>query len=143
MTNKTLGQYLKELRKSFNYTQEFAASQLDVSRQAYSHYENGRAIPTNDTLYKIATLYHVSAEVLIELSLQTDGNTFLEEPSPYKVELDSFLDYIGASENAERYKNLSNKEKHVLFYFNSIPTSEQDEILEILQIKLRKKNRLN
>lgn len=143
MTTKTLGQYLRELRKSFNYTQEFAASKLDISRQAYSHYENGRAIPPNDTIYKLAALYNVSAEMLIELSLQPSSNLLQDEPATYKAELDGFLDYIGTPENADRYKNLSNREKHVIYYFNNIPTADQDEILEIMQIKLRRKNRPN
>lgn len=141
MTNNTLGQYLRKLRKTFNYTQEFAASLLDVSRQAYSHYENGRAIPPNDTIYKIASLYNVSAEMLIELSLQENSNVFRDEPAPYKAELDSFLEYMDADNNNERYKNLSNREKHMIYYFNNISTPDQDEILEIMQIKLRKKNR--
>lgn len=143
MTNKTLGQYLRKLRKSFNYTQEFAASKLDISRQAYSHYENGRAIPPNDTIYKLASLYNVSAEMLIELSIQPSGNLLQDEPATYRTELDSFLAYMDSGNNNERYKNLSNREKHVIYYFNNIPTSDQDEILEIMQIKLRKKNRPN
>ncbi len=141
MTIKTLGQYLKKLRKSFNYTQEFAASKLDISRQAYCHYENDRAIPPNDTIYKLASLYNVSAEMLIELSLQTNGNLLQEEPASYKAELDSFLEYMDTGNNNERYKNLSNREKHIIYYFNNIPVSDQDEILEIMKLKLRRKNR--
>lgn len=141
MTNKTLGQYLKKLRKTFNYTQEYAASLLDVSRQAYSHYENGRAIPPNDTIYKIASLYNVSAEMLIELSLQTNSKLLHDEPATYKADLDSFLEYMDADNNNERYKNLSNREKHMIYYFNNISTADQDEILEIMQMKLRRKNR--
>ncbi len=143
MTTNTLGQYLRKLRKSFNYTQEFAASKLDISRQAYSHYENGRAIPPNDTLYKLASLYDVSAEMLIELSLQPSNKLLQDEPAAYKTELDCFLAYMDSGNNNERYRNLSNREKHVIYYFNNIPTSDQDEILEIMQMKLRKKNRPN
>ncbi|MBQ7943038.1 MAG: helix-turn-helix domain-containing protein [Lachnospiraceae bacterium] len=141
MTNKTLGQYLKNIRKSFNYTQEFVASQLDISRQAYCHYENDRAIPTNDTIYNLASLYNVSAEMLIELSLQTNNSTFRDEPAPYKAELDSFLEYMDMDNNNERYKNLTNREKHAIYYFNNISTTDQEEVLEIMQMKLRRKNR--
>lgn len=141
MTSKTLGQYLKKLRKAFNYTQEFAASQLDISRQAYCHYENDRAIPTNDTIYKLAALYNVPAEMLIELSLQPNNNLLQDEPAAYKADLDSFLEYMDAGNNNERYKNLSNREKHVIYYFNNISTTDQEEVLEIMQMKLRRKNR--
>ena len=37
--NTQLGSYLKKLRKSHKYTQEYVASYLDVIRQSYSHYE--------------------------------------------------------------------------------------------------------
>ena len=45
MQNTTLDQYLKELRKACNYSQEFVASHLNITRQTYSHYETGRIIP--------------------------------------------------------------------------------------------------
>ncbi len=141
MTNQTLGQYLKKIRKTLDYTQEFVASQLDISRQAYCHYENDRAIPPNDTIYQLATLYDVSAKMLIELSLQPNNKLLQDEPAAYKTELDSFLEYMDSGNNNERYKNLSSREKHAIYYFNNISTADQDEILEIMQIKLRKKNR--
>ena len=36
---RPLNQYLKELRKSCGYSQEFVASHLNITRQTYSHYE--------------------------------------------------------------------------------------------------------
>ena len=138
MEQKTLGHYLRELRKSHGYTQEFAASSLGVSRQAYSHYENGRAIPPNDTCYKIAKLYSIPVEMLIELSLQTTHSEFSDTPHTDTRELDDFLEYIDTEKNKERLKNLTNREKQVLYYFNHIPVIEQNEIIEILKIKIRK-----
>lgn len=138
MNKKTLGHYLRELRKSHGYTQEFAASSLGVSRQAYSHYENNRALPPNDTCYKIANLYSIPVEMLIELSLQSDNAEFHNILHTDTTELDNFLDYIDTEKNKERFKNLTNKEKQVLYYFNNIPSIEQNEIIEILKIKIRK-----
>ena len=120
MEQKTLGHYLRELRKSHGYTQEFAASSLGVSRQAYSHYENERAIPPNDTCYKIAKLYSIPVEMLIELSLQTTHSEFSDTPHTDTRELDDFLEYIDTEKNKERLKNLTNREKQVLYYFNHI-----------------------
>ncbi|MBR1866103.1 MAG: helix-turn-helix domain-containing protein [Lachnospiraceae bacterium] len=136
MIEKTLGQYLKELRKSFGYTQEFVASHLDVSRQAYSHYETGRAVPPNDTCYRIANLYSVSIDTIIKLSLPTEEFTL--STSPDAESLNDFLNYIGNEKNIHKLKYLSRKEKELLYYFDSIPPQEQDEILEILKIKLRR-----
>ena len=42
---RPLNQYLKELRKSCGYSQEFVASHLNITRQTYSHYETGRISP--------------------------------------------------------------------------------------------------
>lgn len=44
MSGKPLEKYLKELRKSYNYSQEYVASQLNITRQTYSHYETGRIL---------------------------------------------------------------------------------------------------
>ena len=51
MSEKTLEMYLKELRKFYNYSQEFVASQLNITRQTYSHYETGRITPPINSLY--------------------------------------------------------------------------------------------
>lgn len=138
MENNELGKLLKKLRKSYGYTQEFAASKLDISRQAYSHYENGRALPPNDTFYKMSDLYNVSPESLIQLSLQSNTPVYNNPSGDDSVELNDFLSYINDDNNKERLRNLSYKEKQVLYYFNTIPLSEQNEIIEILKIKNRK-----
>ncbi len=75
MNEKKLGRYLKGLRKSKGYTQEFVASNLGISRQAYSHYETNRVIPPNDICYKIASLYSISPDNLIALSFFSDGSS--------------------------------------------------------------------
>ncbi len=61
-----LPEYLKELRKMQNYKQEEVASRLHISRQNYSHYETGRRKPSVSVLYKLAKLYGVSADDLLE-----------------------------------------------------------------------------
>ena len=65
MANKTLEQYLKDLRKSCNYSQEFVASHLNITRQTYSHYETGRINISIEQLIKIADFYDVSLDYLV------------------------------------------------------------------------------
>lgn len=67
MAEKTLEQYLKDLRKSCNYSQEFVASHLNITRQTYSHYETGRITPPVNSLYNLAQLYGVPVESFLEL----------------------------------------------------------------------------
>ncbi len=57
---------LKELRKQNHYSQEYVAEQLNISRQAISHWENGRAYPDIDNLVLLAELYGVSMDELLE-----------------------------------------------------------------------------
>lgn len=141
MADTTLGKYLKNLRKSRNYTQEFVASYLCISRQAYSHYETGRAVPTNDTCYKIANLYSVHPNKIIELSLQPVNlaDASISDNSPN--DFDDFLEYSSEQENYKKLRYLNHKEKELIYYFNNISTYDQEEILEILKIKLKRNHR--
>ena len=57
---------LKALRRQFNYTQAFVAKRLNISRKAYQSYESGLKAPTLQTFIKLAKLYDVSYEELLE-----------------------------------------------------------------------------
>ncbi|MDD3206293.1 MAG: helix-turn-helix transcriptional regulator [Lachnospiraceae bacterium] len=136
MENKQLGQFLRDLRKSFGYKQEYVASALDVSRQAYSHYETGRGIPSNEALYKIAGLYNIPLETLIEKSVVSDipsnyGGQSLEED-----EVAKFLHFLNSKENILRLKYLSRREKELLYYFNDLSVKDQSEIIAFIKVKL-------
>jgi len=66
---QTLSGYLRELRKSHHYKQDFVASQLNIIRQTYSHYETGRVTPPLKSLCKLAELYEIPLESLLTLVL--------------------------------------------------------------------------
>lgn len=53
---------IKELRTSFNWTQEQLSEMLGVSRQTIISIENGRYNPSLELAYKIAKLFHLSIE---------------------------------------------------------------------------------
>lgn len=53
---KTISEQLSAARRAKGYTQERFAEMLHVSRQAVSHWENGRATPDIETLHQIARL---------------------------------------------------------------------------------------
>lgn len=53
---------IKELRTSFNWTQEQLSEKLGVSRQTIISIENGRYNPSLELAYKIAKLFHLSIE---------------------------------------------------------------------------------
>ncbi len=60
----SIGNRISELRKRFNYSQEYVAEQLDVSRQAVSKWEQNQTSPDTDNLIALAQLFRVSVEYL-------------------------------------------------------------------------------
>ncbi len=62
----TISKNLKALRRQFNYTQAFVAKRLNISRKAYQSYEWGISVPTLQNFIKLAKLYDVSYEELLE-----------------------------------------------------------------------------
>lgn len=55
----TLPERLRELRISHGYQQADVAAVLGVIRQTYSHYENGKRVPSAAALKKLADLYQI------------------------------------------------------------------------------------
>lgn len=136
MMEKNLGQYLKALRKTNGYTQEFVASYLDISRQAYSHYETNRVTPPNDICCKISNLYNLSADAIINFSI---SKNIVAEKAPVSSlnRMEGFFNYIDKEENMKKLYYLSAKEKELMYYFNCLPIKDKDEIIEIIKLKLR------
>jgi len=59
MDQAKIGQYLKELRKSKNLTQEELSEKLGVSRRSVSRWETGSNLPDLDLLIELADFYDV------------------------------------------------------------------------------------
>lgn len=142
MNEPSLEQYLKKLRKSCNYSQEFVASHLNITRQTYSHYETGRINPPANSLYNLAKLYGIPVENFLDLAVTYDINDdFVPETSvqdnclDMADELDSFLAYINAPENAKKFKHLDRHEKQLLYYYSLMDTRDRNDILTFMKIK--------
>ena len=59
------GEKIKEVRTRNNLTQEQFATQLHVTRQAVSNWENNRNLPDLEMLIAIATIFELSLDELI------------------------------------------------------------------------------
>lgn len=145
MANKTLEQYLKDLRKSCNYSQEFVASHLNITRQTYSHYETGRITPPVNSLYNLAKLYGVPVENFLDLVVTYNINMdFALKPQINKVDitddLSFFVDFINAPENSKKFKFLNRRERQLLFYFLLLDTRDQEDILSFMKIKYQNRS---
>lgn len=145
MINKTLEQYLKDLRKSCNYSQEFVASHLNITRQTYSHYETGRITPPVNSLYNLAKLYGIPVENFLELVVTYKINMdFALKPQSDKLDmtddLSFFLDFVNAPENSKKFKFLSRTERQLLFYFLLLDKRDQDDILAFMKVKYQNRS---
>ena len=137
----TLPQNLKNIRKAHSYTQDYVASALGIARQTYSHYETGKRTPDAETLYKLAGLYNISIDDIMQLSLNLDRNIFYDAPAPTQSseDLAGFLEYFNNPNNHKKYQMFNNLEKELLYYFEKISESDKKEIIEFTKIKARKK----
>lgn len=64
---------LKTLRKINNYTQEEVAEKISVSRQSVAKWENNESIPDINSCAKLAKLYNVTLDNLVNYSQEESG----------------------------------------------------------------------
>ena len=139
MNNITLEQYLKELRKACNYSQEFVASHLNITRQTYSHYETGRITPPVNSLYNLAKLYGIPVENFLELVVTYNINMdFALKSQTDSIDmgddLNHFLEYTSTPEIKKKFKNLDRKERLLLYYYSQLDERDQNDILTFLKV---------
>ncbi|MEQ7298043.1 helix-turn-helix domain-containing protein [Enterococcus avium] len=79
------GQKLQYLRKEANKTQQQIATELGISRAAYSHFENDRNEPDSETLVKLANIFNVTIDYLL-------GNAGKKQNSDLSEYTDTDLD---------------------------------------------------
>lgn len=61
----TIGNKLKELRKSHNLTQEDVAKKIGLTKSAYGYYEQGKTVPDAYTLSRLADCLNVSSDCIL------------------------------------------------------------------------------
>lgn len=79
--NKKVGQAITHFRREKNMTQQDLAAYLEVSHQAVSKWENGAALPDILTLVKLARLFGVTLEQLL------NGETGAEQEAEPEIRL--------------------------------------------------------
>ncbi|EJX2682810.1 helix-turn-helix transcriptional regulator [Clostridioides difficile] len=68
-----INENLKSLRKIHQYTQEELAEKLNVSRQSIAKWESGESIPDISSCIKLAKLYKVKLDDLVNHSEEKTG----------------------------------------------------------------------
>jgi transcriptional regulator with XRE-family HTH domain len=63
----TFGEKLKTLRKGLNLTQQQLAERVGVAKSVVSYYESGDRYPSYDVLIKLARIFHVTTDYLLDV----------------------------------------------------------------------------
>lgn len=74
-----LGEKIKQLRGERGFSQSLLEQKSGVSAKLLSKYENGRIIPTAETLRKVAEALDISADYLIFDNVPKDGRCQLND----------------------------------------------------------------
>lgn len=131
---------LRKIRRSNNYTQEFVAKHLGITRQAYGHYENGITTPDVKMLTRLAEFFQVPVTTLIDTSIH-NGSMLCEEQHSYMprqgftINFSEFLSFYSEPENIKKYHYLSRSEKEMLFYFQKLPPQDKKDLLLFAYVK--------
>ena len=72
MANVQLARNLKTLRLKYNYTQKDLSAILNITRQAYSHYEKALREPDLCTLVRFSHFYKVTLDDLVAGIIHVD-----------------------------------------------------------------------
>ncbi len=101
----TLGEKIKQLRKERGFSQTVLEQRSGVNSKLLSKYENGRIVPTADTLKKIATGLEISADYLLFDNVPKNGLSPLKDLELFEM----FQEVEGMDqENKKMIKNLIN-----------------------------------
>ncbi len=105
---------LKELRKKKNITQIRLSIAAEVSQETISAYESGKALPSADTLIKIADFLDTSIDYLLD---RTDN------PAPILYKENNLSDELLHS-----FSKLNNKQKEeAIWYCKAIKKRDEQE----------------
>ncbi len=63
----SFGEKLKQLRKREHLTQKQLAERIGVAKSIISYYESGHRYPSYDVLVKIARVFHVTTDYLLDM----------------------------------------------------------------------------
>ncbi len=87
-----LPETLKKLRKSKHLNQKQFAEKVFISPSAVSQYETGRAMPSRDTLERIAQFFNVSTDYLLGYSTIAEIEELLNQDYCSGVTVSSLVD---------------------------------------------------
>ena len=116
-----LSEQLKIIRKANKFTQQGLADAIGIERSTYASYETGRNKPDVILLSKIAKVFDVSSDFILEIDTTV----------PLNVE-DISVQYKKKSGN-KLVSTLSKEEKSVLAKYRLLSDSKKTELVDFLK----------
>ena len=116
-----LSEQLKIIRKANKFTQQGLADAIGIERSTYASYETGRNKPDVNLLSKIAKVFDVSSDFILEIDTTV----------PLNVE-DISVQYKKKSGN-KLVSTLSKEEKSVLAKYRLLSDNKKAELIDFLE----------
>lgn len=116
-----LSEQLKIIRKANKFTQQGLADAIGIERSTYASYETGRNKPDVILLSKIAKVFDVSSDFILEIDTTV----------PLNVE-DISVKYKKKSGN-KLVSTLSKEEKSVLAKYRLLSDNKKTELIDFLE----------
>ena len=116
-----LSEQLKIIRRANKFTQQGLADAIGIERSTYASYETGRNKPDVILLSKIAKVFNVSSDFILEIDTTVPLNVE-DVPVQYKKKSDNKL-----------VSTLSKEEKSVLAKYRLLSDNKKTELVDFLK----------
>ena len=116
-----LSEQLKIIRKANKFTQQGLADAIGIERSTYASYETGRNKPDVNLLSKIAKVFDVSSDFILEIDTTVPLNV---EDIPVKYKKKSGNKLVST---------LSKEEKNVLAKYRLLSDNKKAELVDFLE----------
>ncbi|WP_099469996.1 helix-turn-helix transcriptional regulator [Konateibacter massiliensis] len=136
---------LIELRKQHDYTQEYVSSYIHISRGGYSQYETGKRVPSTEALLKLAELYNISVNQLINPQIISVSDSLLadssgEYPSTNKIDVKMLKDLGILLLNSTPFlspDSITQNDINFLSNYKNLSPSDQEDIRLFVSCKYK------
>ena len=134
MPNIQLARTLKYLRLAYGLTQDDLGAFLNISRQAYSNYENLKRSPDLDSLIRLASLYHLSLDDLVSREL----SSFMESDQSVQIQEDKNFFRLGVDRATENRIYLTKEETEFISKFRTLAPEDRQIALGFIDSRSKK-----
>ena len=106
-----LATHLRLLREKNGLTQKQVAEMLNIDRSTYAYYESGKTRPDILTIAKLARLYRISTDFLLDVRIPSLQMELHDE----RVDYQSFQ-----TARAQYLSDLSREEQNLILYYRQL-----------------------